>query len=127
MKGGSRVICPHCRAETDDSAERCDQCGAWLVATVPDSGGESELRVLLKTSDLAWLAVIKSLLDSAGIDYMAQGEEGLRQIPISWPGGFFSSMTMGVVLWVRSEDLDAARALIEPCATPLADDQSGDG
>ena len=70
--------CPHCRAKTDDSAERCGLCGASLALPLPDAGSEDELQVLLKTSDLARLAVIKSLLDSAGIEYMAQGEEGPR-------------------------------------------------
>jgi len=121
------VRCPHCRAKTDDSAERCGLCGASLALPLPDAGSEDELQVLLKTSDLARLAVIKSLLDSAGIEYMAQGEEGLRQIPISWPGGFFGSMALGVVLWVRSEDLAAARVLIEPYAAPLPEDPSAGG
>lgn len=119
--------CPHCRAVIMDSSERCGVCGAPLAPPAVDAGGEDELRVLLKTSDLAWLAVIKSVLDSAGIEYIAQGEEGLRQIPISWPGGFFGSMTMGVVLWVRSDDFEAARVLVEPYPTPFPEDSSAGG
>jgi len=72
-----------------------------------------ELCVLLKTTDIAQLTVIKSVLDFAGIEYLVQGEEGLRQIPVSWPGGFFGPAAHGAVIRVRREDFEAARSLLD--------------
>jgi len=112
--GGIHLICPRCGNEIDD-LPRCPHCG-----TAPEEGNppevdtaESRLVDLLRTADVAYLAVIKSVLDSAGIPYLVQGEEGLRLIPVSTSLGFFRPDAFGAVVRVRREDLADARSLIE--------------
>lgn len=82
-------------------------------STVPESGGKmaDELVPAVSTSDLTELAVLKSLLESAGIPFSVQGEEGLRLLPFG--GGFFAPNAYAAVLHVRSEDLEAVRKLLE--------------
>jgi len=62
-----------------------------------------ELKELVTTSNLADIALIKSLLDSEGISYLAQGENSNFVQPLIEPVRFL----------VAAEDLDRARPLID--------------
>ncbi|MFC2106403.1 DUF2007 domain-containing protein, partial [Candidatus Bipolaricaulota bacterium] len=62
-----------------------------------------ELKELVATSNLADIALIKSLLDSEGIPYLAQGEHFNLVRPLVEPVRFL----------VAEEDLDRAKPLIE--------------
>ena len=72
--------------------------------------------VLLRTTDVALLMIIKSLLDSAEIQYMVQGAEDFRMLPLGSPGGFFGPSALGAAIMVRREDLADARQLLDQCA-----------
>jgi len=77
-----------------------------------DPGG-AELVHLLTTPDIAHLIVIKSVLESAGIPFLVQGEEGLHQIPVSMAMGFFRADAFGAVVRVHRRDLEDAQVLLQ--------------
>lgn len=70
---------------------------------------------LTRTADQGELAVLKSFLDGASIEYRVRGEEALHLYPVTVPG-FFGSQGMAAVVDVRPEDLAEARELL--AATP---------
>jgi len=79
-----------------------------------------ELKELVATSNLADIALIKSLLDSEGIPYLAQGEHFNLVRPLVEPVRFL----------VAEEDLDRAKPLIESIHLsfgPFADFGDGTG
>ncbi|QRN86529.1 DUF2007 domain-containing protein [Clostridia bacterium] len=65
--------------------------------------------VLLETYVEAELIVVKPLLEEAGIEYLEKTcQEGeILELYTSSPG------TMGVELWVRAEDEEKARKLVQ--------------
>jgi len=67
---------------------------------------------LVRTTDLTQLAILKSALESAGIPFAVQGEEGLHQIPIGRFGLGFFRRVMGAVIRVPSERADEAKAFL---------------
>jgi hypothetical protein len=87
---------------------------------------DEDFAVLLRTTDVALLMIIKSLLDSAGIQYMVQGAEDFRMLPLGSPGGFFGPAALGATILVRREDLADARQLLDQCATHPYEDSHPD-
>ncbi len=91
-----------------------------MVNTLHDNAGLREededgveLVHLLTTPDIAHLMVVKSVLESAGIPFLVQGEEGLHQIPVSTALGFFRTDAFGAVVRVHRRDLEDAQALLQ--------------
>lgn len=75
------VICPNCKAEYKHGIYVCADCDVPLVDVLPDdeSSGSAEFQEnvftdVFITSNAGEIAMIKSLLDDAGIDYYFQGE-----------------------------------------------------
>lgn len=79
------MFCPKCQAEYMEGHTRCVDCGVPLVEKLPEkhrptASTESEELVTVFTSwNQADIVVVKSLLDAAGIRYVATGE-GLKSI-----------------------------------------------
>jgi hypothetical protein len=80
----------------------------------------SEYTTALRTTDLALLAVVKSLLDSAAIPYVVQGEEALHMFPIG--GGFFNPKAVEASLMVRQEDMEDVSQLLSSLETDTKPD-----
>lgn len=79
-----------------------------------------KLTELVRTSNLADIALIKSLLDSEDISYLAQGENFHMVQPLIEPVRFL----------VAAEDLDRAKPLIDAMQlsfSPLAGMPGSDG
>jgi hypothetical protein len=81
------------------------------TASFSQASSGDRLAVALRTTDLMHLAVVKSLLESAGVYFAVQGEEALRLLPIG--GGFFNPNAHAAVLRVRAEDLEEVRKLLD--------------
>ncbi len=79
---------------------------------------EEELVVLLETSDLGRVMVVKSLLESADIPCLVQGAEDFRMLPLGADGGLFSSSVRGAIIRVRRGDLADAKLLLEQQINP---------
>jgi hypothetical protein len=70
------MFCPQCKSEYVDGVTECVDCDAPLVNVLPPEPDHSEgsyVRVL-STYNAADIAVVKSILDDAEIDYYFQGE-----------------------------------------------------
>lgn len=107
--------CPACGSDGPDDAARCPRCG---TSPTPDTAAaepraRSALVPLLRTTDIGYLAVVKSLLESAGIRFAVQGEEGLHLFPIAMSGSLFHSQALAATVLVCKEDEEDARRLIE--------------
>jgi hypothetical protein len=76
------MFCPNCRTEYIEGITVCADCGAELVASLTPESHESELVAVLETRDLAIVALAKSILDEAGIEYVAKGELPMEQLAV---------------------------------------------
>ncbi len=82
---------------------------------------EEELVVLLETTDVGRIMVIKSLLESAEIPCLVQGAEDFRMLPLGADGGLFGPSARGAVIRVRRADLEDARKILEQQVEPPDD------
>jgi hypothetical protein len=80
---------------------------------------------VLKTTDSILLPVVKSLLDSAGIKYVTQGEEALGVLPLGPAGAKVvrASWAWGATLYVAKEDEASVKELL----TQVEEDFQGNG
>ncbi len=116
------MFCPKCKISYPAGQSACHSCGTAL-AELPGNAidADDDPVDLLRTPDIAQLAVIKSLLESSGIPFTIFGEEGLHTFPLSMAGGFFNPSALGAVIRVRRQDLPAARQLLEESVAPPED------
>lgn len=76
------------------------------------SPGGPSLETVLETADLAMLAVVKSLLESAGIPYVVQGDQALGLIPLSGPAFGVTRPPFQAFVLVPKEHAAAAREIL---------------
>ena len=76
------------------------------------SDDDFSLVTVFRTQDLSLLAVVRSLLDSAGVLYEVQGGHSLELLPLSPAAGFFRPSALAAAVRVRSEDADEVRDLL---------------
>ena len=70
---------------------------------------------VFRTADVSTLAVVKSVLDGAGLSYVVQGESALTLLPV-WGG--LGAPGVAAVVQVPEEDAEAARELLRGVADP---------
>ncbi len=81
-------------------------------APTPPEEGPAALVPVLTIAESAMLPVVKSVLESAGIAYVVQGEEGMALLPV---GGLAKGMirrAFSCVVHVAQPDLEAAREVL---------------
>jgi hypothetical protein len=94
------MYCPSCRAEFRTEITVCPDCGVDLVAGVPppEPPSDTDLVAVFETADVALLPVIKSVLRSAEIPFITQGDEALGVLPVGRAGaGGISASGHGLV------------------------------
>jgi hypothetical protein len=108
------MFCPNCGDEYREGFEKCAYCDVLLVHELPagDPSSREEMVVLLKTPDIGKLAIIKSLLESADIPFLVQGEGGVSLFPTAYSSGFFNPEAHGADVLVPKEDLESAIQLL---------------
>ena len=127
------MFCPDCGAEYRPRFAECAECGVRLVSALPaeqrpdpDPGtvpvfrsGErpdpdSKIVPVFRTSDAMLLPIVKSLLESADIDYFVQGEEALGLLPVGAMGSGVSlgRATLGAIVHVFDRDAAVVRELL---------------
>ena len=120
------MYCPQCRAEYRDGIERCPQCDVALVAALPadaaDEQPDAKLVKVYASGEASMIPVVQSLLDSAGIEYLAKGEEAQDLFGWGRLGTSYSYVTGPVEFLVREEDEAAARAVLEELAVAVPED-----
>lgn len=119
------VITTGRRSEYREDVKVCPFCGTPLEAGAPDDAprgeddgagaiGADDMVEVLATADLTEVAVVRSVLDAAGIPYRVAGEESFSPFPgIVAAGSMFSPRLRGAVFVVPRELADEARALLE--------------
>ena len=67
--------CPECNDEFIDTAIRCSDCDVELASgpPVPEEHPDPKLETVYATGDPALVALAKSLLEDAGIEYFTKG------------------------------------------------------
>ena len=111
------MFCPRCRAEYREGFLQCADCRVALDCELPPlerpvNVTTSELVTVLQTGDSFILGAAKSLLESAGITYLAKGE-ALQDLFAAGRLGFgFSPIAGPVDLQVILEDEEQARNLL---------------
>lgn len=70
------MFCPECRAEYREGFTRCSDCDVPLVEELPPEiePKDVELEKVFESSNPALLAMVKSVLEGAGIEFIASGE-----------------------------------------------------
>ena len=100
------MFCPVCRSEYREGFTKCADCQVDLVEVLaPEREPEfHDFVEIITVFDEAKLALIKSILEDAGLDYYFQGELSHHLVPLP-----FSTRLM-----VRKEDAgEAVRILTE--------------
>lgn len=121
--------CPKCGAEYRPGFSRCADCDVYLVDQPVDEAHDPdphrEMVEVLKTTDSILLPVVKSLLDSAGIKYVTQGEEALGVLPLGPAGAKVvrASWAWGATLYVAKEDEASVREML----AQIDEDFQGEG
>jgi hypothetical protein len=115
------------RSEYFNDVIVCPYCETPLVAEMPplepfDDGNPQKPRVgideamepVIEAADLTEVAVIKSVLDAAGIPYLAHGEQRFGAFRGAFVGGsIFNPGSRGVIFTVPSRMAEEARILLE--------------
>lgn len=116
------------RSEYREDITACPYCGTHLETHPPteapplDDGHPLKPRIaddetmepVIEATDLTEVAVIKSVLDGAGIPYIANGEQRFGAFRGAFVGGsIFNPSARGVVFTVPSRMAEEARSLLE--------------
>jgi hypothetical protein len=109
------MFCPECEDEFRDGFFRCPDCHVALVAELhkePEPNHPESVE-LLRTANVPFLSVVKSLLDAEAIPYSVQGEEALRLLTVLPSSHSASPASFGVRVFVPADRYEAALALVE--------------
>ncbi len=101
------MFCPKCKAEYRTGITVCVDCDVPLVEKLPEEKEEHLILIkyeeLLYTHDPGLVAIIKSILDGAGITYIFQGDSS----------GYLHPMIVPARLFVEKEEMQKARDLLK--------------
>lgn len=116
------------RSEYRADIFRCPYCDTALVPEAPPMaapyendlppkprvGDDEDMEPVIESTDLTEIAVIKSVLDGAGIPYLTQGENRFGAFRGSFvSGSILSPGSRGVIFTVPGRMAEEARALLE--------------
>lgn len=73
-----------------------------------------DLQVVLVTASLSELSVAKSVLEAEGVAFVVTGEESARMLAAPLLAPLLGERLTGARLLVQREDLEIARALLQP-------------
>jgi hypothetical protein len=115
------MFCPQCGEEYSWDVMVCPTCDVDTVDRLPgpEPTPDAELVRVLATGDAGLIAIAKSLLDGEEIDYLVRGDGLQDLVGLGRITGF--SFAMGPAeFWVREDDADRARELLQDLAAPDA-------
>ena len=110
------MFCPNCEREFSWDVMVCPDCDVDTVDALPRESPEptpdAQLVQVFSTGDPGIIAIARSLLEGEKIDYFVRGD-GLQDL-FGWGRLTGYSYAMGAPeFWVREEDADNARALLQ--------------
>lgn len=108
------------RGEYVEGITHCPTCGTHLVSgSAVDSAealrlvdGDVDLETVLVTADGTEAVVVRSMLEASGIPFMTDGDADQQYLGLGWAGVGVVGRG-GVSFMVRSEDVAAAKELLE--------------
>lgn len=115
------MFCPQCGAEYREGYSECADCGVPLVES-PVPPADVELVSVFRTADAGLLPVIKSVLASADIPFMVQGDEASGLFPFGSAGGGADGRRLGAVVRVPSDRAEEAEELLASVSTEPAEE-----
>ena len=115
------MFCPTCGKEFPWHVMVCPTCDVDTIDKLPSEGPaptpDAELVSVLATGDSGLIAVAKSLLEGAGIDYFVRGD-GLQDLVGLGRITGFSYAFGPAEVWVRAEDAEQVRELLKDLTAP---------
>lgn len=129
------------RSEYRDDIMRCPYCETPLVAAAPPAGhtdsdeprkprvaDDEIMEPVIEATDLTEVAVIRSVLDAAGIPYLTTGEQRFGAFRGSFvSGSILSPGSRGVIFTVPSRMAEEARAILEEFDEEPGEETDGAG
>jgi hypothetical protein len=114
------MFCPVCGDEYQAGFTRCTDCDAELVETLPSAPEPApfELTTVFETGDQSLVAVVKSVLDSAGIPCVARNERLQNLFGWGSIGTGFNAAMGPIRIQVLKEDEETARELLTALPVP---------
>jgi len=111
-----------------DHRDACTQCGepfpSEITQTLRDDRAAVALVSVLRTSDAGLLGFAKSLLDSETIENFVRGEHVQDLFGVGRIGGY-NYITGPAELWVRADDEERARQLLDGVSELPSDPAAG--
>ena len=105
------MFCPRCKAEYRPGFVRCSDCDLELIDRLPEDSqppsklDDVELVVIRTYQTVVDAQLAKTALDSVGVDSFVRSDNEGGQAP-------FLSLTRGVQLLVRADDVNAAEDVL---------------
>ena len=108
------MFCPKCGAEYVAGFTRCSDCDLPLVEAKPSPPPPDhlELVTVFVTGDSGLIAIAKSLLQSADIPFLVQGEGVQDFLGIGRATGGVNRITGPMEIQVRADDAGDARLIL---------------
>jgi hypothetical protein len=108
------MFCPQCRVEYPEKVRVCPKCGVGTVDRLPQPEPAPDVGLVrvLATGDAGVIAIARSLLDGEEIDFYVSGD-GLQDLFGVGRIAGFSFATGPAEFWVREDDAERARELLE--------------
>ncbi len=111
------MYCPNCRSEFRQEITSCPDCEISLVVELPPQPefSEDDLVQVFEATNVAVLPVVKSLLRSAEIPFLVQGDEAMSVLPVGNMGlGPLTNKGHGLaaLVLVPKDREEEARALL---------------
>jgi hypothetical protein len=105
--------CPECNVEYEDTATRCSDCDVELTLgpPIPEEHPDPKMETVYATGDPALVALAKSLLEDAEIEYFTKGDEIQNLIGIGGLAGL-GYVIEPVEFVVAAKDALTARELL---------------
>ena len=115
--------CPECNVEYIDTAIRCSDCDVELTwgPAIQEEHPDPKIETVYVTGDPALVAIVKSLLEDAEIEYFTKGYEIQDLIGIGGLGGL-NYATGPVEFAVAGKDAPTARELLAHLDDPVPDE-----
>ncbi len=113
------MFCPKCKDEFMPGILTCPDCKVSLCNQLPGESIDTyepeyvELLTVLETADIGIIMVAKSLLEEAGIRYLAKGEGLQHLFGAGVFGAGFNPLTGPVQIQVSKEDSATAIELLK--------------
>lgn len=117
------MFCPECGAEFREGFTVCSDCAVNLVSELPtaedDTRPDMELVTVFKSTNPALVGIAKSVLESAGIEFLVVGEDAARVV---FSGNPFLGHVQLRVEESRAEEAETLLSEISASEAPLDDE-----